>query len=188
MESFSYLVVLVSIILAMGLTRILSSIGKMLELRRQVTFYWVHLLWALNLFLWIVLEWWVLFRWNTQHTWSFYLFAFLLLAPTLSFLASVILLPDPKPETDYHTLYYTNRRWFFAIASLLPLIDAVDTLLKGTTHFLAQGPIYILTILLVTSLSIIAIITPNQKYHKAFSIFFLLYIIAFITINLSTLA
>lgn len=188
MDSFSYLIVLISIILAMGLTRIISSIGKIFELRHTLTTYWVHLLWALNLLLWIVLEWWVLYRWHTQTTWSFYLFAFLLLSPTLTFLAAVILLPDPTHHTNYKDIYYHNRRTFFALASILPILDAIDTLLKGTQHFLDQGLIYPITITLVTTLSITALLTPNQKYHKAFAIFFLLYIITFITINLSTLA
>jgi hypothetical protein len=50
MDPFSYLSVLTSIVLALGITRILSGVGRLLQTRGRVRIYWVHLLWALNLY------------------------------------------------------------------------------------------------------------------------------------------
>ncbi len=76
---------------------------------------------------------------------------------------------------------------FFTLAALLGPLDFVDTLLKGVPHLLAQGPLYIITIVLITALSAVASLTKNQTYHKFFAVFFLVYISFFISINLNAL-
>jgi hypothetical protein len=189
MDYFSYISIVPSIIIALGITRLLTGIGKILERRDKVQNYWVHILWSVNVFLYMALNWWVLFRWEPWQAWSFPLFMFLLLTPTVSFLLSVILFPDPFDEKmDFKKHFYEDRRWFFALAAVLPPLDFFDTLLKGVPHLLAQGPIYLVTIALLTALSIVAALTKNQIYHKFFAIFFLIYISVFIGINLNTLA
>jgi hypothetical protein len=80
--------------------------------------------------------------------------------------------------------FYEDHRWFVTLAALLTPLDFLDTLLKGLPHLIAQGPIYFVTILLITVLSIIAALTKNQTYQRVFAIFFLLYISVFISINL----
>jgi hypothetical protein len=106
----------------------------------------------------------------------------------LHFFQSVVLFPDTFDDRmDFKKHFYEDHRWFFTLAALLPPLDFLDTLLKGMPHLIAQGPIYIVTIVLLTALSIVALLTKNQKYHKFFVVFFLVYISIFITINLNTL-
>ena len=50
MESFAYLSILASIVLALGITRVLPELGRLLQARGRFKLYWVHLLWALLLF------------------------------------------------------------------------------------------------------------------------------------------
>ena len=188
MAFFSYFSFLSSIILALGITRLFSGIGMILERRGQVKLYWVHLLWALNLLLFMVLEWWILFRWRNQQDWNFYLYAFLLLSPAISFLLSVILFPSNQDDLNFKAHYYRNRIWFFSIAALLPPLDAADTLLKGYAHFQAQGPFYVIFLSIVFILTIFGAILQNERYHAFFSIFFLAYMLAFIGVNLNILA
>jgi hypothetical protein len=189
MDLFSYISIVPSIIIALGITRLLTGVGKILEHRHNVKNYWVHTLWSFNLFLYMVLNWWVLYRWSIQLEWNFPLFMFLLLTPTVTFLQSVILYPDMfHAVMDFKESFYDDHRWFFVLAALLPPLDFLDTLLKGVPHLLAQGPIYFLTIGLITTLSIIAAYSKNQTFHKGFAVFFLIYLSIFIGINLNTLA
>jgi hypothetical protein len=188
-DAFSYLSILTSIVLGIGITRLLLGIGTVVQERQRIHIYWVHLLWTLNLFLFFALNWWILFRWQTQQEWNFFLFLFLLLSPIVTFLLTVILYPDRlETHMEFKAYFYQNHRWFFALAALLPPLDLVDTLLKGYAHFLAQGPLYIVTILLIFILSVIASYTKNETYHKVFSVFFLIYLSIFISINLSVLS
>ncbi len=189
MDPFSYLSVLTSIILGLGIARILTGIGKMLQGRQYVRVYSVHLLWSLNLFLYIVLIWWVLYRWQSRQDWTFFLFLFLLLSPTVAFLESILLFPDSnEPVLDLKQQFFANRPWFFGLAALLPPLDALDTLLKGWDHFVSQGFIYVLTLSLVFGLSLVGLLTDREDFHKYYAVFFLVYILIFITINLRVLA
>jgi hypothetical protein len=188
MNPFEFIALLTSIVLALGITRTLTGVGRMLYERKRIRLYWVHIVWVVNVFVWLLLNWWILFRWNTQPTWTFFLFVFVLLSPILAFLLSVILIPEPfEEDADLKAHFYANQRWFFALAALLPPLDLADTLLKGWDHFLAQGVQYPLTIGLLFVLMLVAIRTRNERYHAAFSIFFLVYLLIFITLNLSVL-
>jgi hypothetical protein len=135
------------------------------------------------------MQWWILFRWQSWTEWNFFLFVFLLASPTVAFLMSVILFHDPLSEhTDFKQHFYRNHRWFFTLAAVLPLLDFVDTFLKGYAHLVAQGIIYPVTLGLVTSLSVVGAFTSNEKYHRFFAVFFFVYLLAFITINLNVLS
>jgi hypothetical protein len=177
MDPFSYLSVLISIILALGMTRVLAGIGDMLQARSRRRIYWVHAVWIVNLFLYLVIAWWVFYRWRSQQPWTFFLFVFVLLSPTILFLASLLLFPREGAVDeliDYKTHYYANHRAFFILLALYGPVDVVDTLLKGVPHFLAQGPQYIVsTCLFVIGLTIAAI-TRNERYHQFYAIFFLI--------------
>ena len=78
MAAFEYLSVLISIILALGMTRVLGGVGEMLQARSHRRIYWVHAIWIVNLFLYLVIAWWIFYRWRNQQPWTFFLFVFVL--------------------------------------------------------------------------------------------------------------
>ena len=85
MDPFSYLSVLISIVLALGMTRVLAGVGDMLQARSRRHIYWVHVVWIVNLFLYLVVAWWIFYRWRNQQPWTFFLFVFVLISPTILF-------------------------------------------------------------------------------------------------------
>src|ERR1700757_4598375 len=93
MGAFEYLSVLISIILALGMTRVLAGVGEMLQARSRRRIYWVHAVWIANLFIYLVMGWWIFYRWRSQQQWTFFLFVFVLISPTILFLAALILFP-----------------------------------------------------------------------------------------------
>lgn len=176
MDPFSYLSVLISIILALGMTRVLAGVGEMLQARSRRQIYWVHAVWIVNLFLYLVVAWWIFYRWRNQQPWTFFLFIFVLLSPTILYLASMVLFPregSVDESVNYKTHFYANHRVFFILIGLFGPIDVIDTLLKGIPHFLEQGPRYIIsTSLFILGLTIAAF-TRNQRYHEFYCVFFL---------------
>jgi hypothetical protein len=176
MAAFEYLSVLISIILALGMTRVLGGVGEMLQARSHRRIYWVHVIWIINLFLYLVIAWWIFYRWRNQQPWTFFLFVFVLISPTLLYLASLLLFPregDFDSAVDYKTHYYANRRAFFILFALFAPVDIVDSLLKGVPHFLDLGPQYIVINLLYFAGLITAAITRNERYHQFYAVFFL---------------
>jgi hypothetical protein len=148
----------------------------MLQARSRRRIYRVHAIWIVNLFLWLVVTWWIFYRWRDQQPWSFYLFVFVLISPTLLYLASMLLFPregDVDLATDYKTHYYANHRAFFILFALFTPVDIVDSLLKGVPHFLALGPAYFVSGLLYFTGLVTAAITRNERYHEFYAVFFL---------------
>ncbi|MFN8379924.1 MAG: hypothetical protein U0452_14770 [Anaerolineae bacterium] len=189
MEPFAYLSVLTSLVIGLGIARLLTGVGWMMQARGKVRYSWTHALWILNVFLFALLNWWILFRWRTQEEWTFFLLLFVLATPTITFLLTVLLFPENMGEDfDFGEYFFGNRHWFFALSALLAPLDAIDTALKGVDHLIAQGIIYPFTIVLITTLMIIGAYTPNRTYHRIFAVFFLGYLLVFIGINLRVLA
>jgi len=188
LDASAYVSGLTTVVLALGNARLLVGVGRLMEHRPQVRLYWVHLMWVANLFLFLSLQWWILFRWASWTSWNFFLFVFLIASPTVGFLLCVMLFHEPLSEhADFKQHFYGNHRWFFSLGALLPPLDFIDTLWKGYSHLVAQGFIYPITLTLVTSLSIVGAITANEKYHKFFAVFFFVYLTAFVAMNLNVL-
>jgi len=161
---------------ALGMTRALAGVGDMLQARSHRRIYWVHAVWIVNLFLYLVVAWWMFYRWRNQQTWTFFLFVFVLISSTIMYLASLLLFPregDVDLAVDYKTHYYANHRAFFILFALFTPVDVVDSLLKGTRHFLELGPQYTASAVLYFADLVTAAITRNERYHQFYAVFFL---------------
>ena len=126
MDPFSYLSVLISIILALGMTRVLAGVGEMLQARSRRRLYWVHAVWVVNLFLYLVVAWSIFYRWRNQQPWTFFFFIFVLISPTILYLASIVLFPPESSLDDfvnYKTHYYSNHRVFFVLFAVFSPVD-----------------------------------------------------------------
>ncbi len=190
MSAFEYLSVLISIILALGMTRVLAGVGEMLQARSRRHIYWVHALWIVNLFLYLVVAWWIFYRWRNQQPWTFFLFLFVLISPTILYLASLILFPREgaiDESVDFKTHYYANHRAFFILFGLFTPVDFVDSLLKGVPHFLALGPQYIISGVLYFVGLTTAAITRNERYHQFYAVFFFVHTVVISWIIFHTL-
>lgn len=76
MRPFDYLSILVSIIVALGVTALLSNTARYIRLRDRITGYAPGIVWVSALFLLQVQIWWVSFHRREIETWTF--FGFLL--------------------------------------------------------------------------------------------------------------
>jgi hypothetical protein len=176
MNAFEYLSVLISIILALGMTRVLAGVAEMLQAPTYRGIYWVHVIWIVNLFVYLVIAWWIFYRWRNQQEWTFFLFVFVLISPTILYLAAMLLFPRESSageSIDYKAHYYANHRAFFILFSMFTVVDIFDSLLKGVPHFLELGTQYIVSSSLYFTGEMIAAITRHERYHQFYAIFFL---------------
>ncbi|MFL6539921.1 MAG: hypothetical protein ACJ8HU_04105 [Chthoniobacterales bacterium] len=191
MDPFSYLSVLISIVLALGMTQVLTGVGEMLQARSRRQVYWIHAVWVFNLFLFLVIAWWIFYRWRNVTEWTYYLFLFVLIAPTLLYLASLVLFPPPERHGesvhDYKTHYYANRRGFFILFGLWIPVDVTDTLLKGSQHFLSLGIPYIASAIILLFLFALAATTRDERVHGFLAIYFFVHTILISVVFFRTL-
>ena len=177
MDPFSYLVVLTSIVLGLGVTRLVGGLGHLMQTRKRRRPYWVHTLWMLNLLLSMTIVWWIAYRWRMNEHWTFLVFIWLLLPPTVLYLIASLLFPDQDemvPISDWETYFFDHHREIFLLQAAVFPIDVVDTLLKGMAHFRAQGPIYLAAMCLWFVLCLVAATTKRKAFHGFFAIFFMI--------------
>jgi len=79
MDEFSYLSVLLSVILGLAVTQILKGFRGLLLSRARVRIYWPVIAWAVLLLLICFQSWWAMFGMRARHDWTFQQFAVVLL-------------------------------------------------------------------------------------------------------------
>jgi hypothetical protein len=138
---FEYLAVIVSVIIGLGLTRILEGVGRQLEARDRVRVYWAHLVFTAIVFLGHLLFWWLFWSSRDVEAWSFFPFLFLLLQPIILYLLAGLCFPDfsDTEPIDFRAFYYRNHRWFFGLFALLMVLISLRDILFRSVPWISQG-------------------------------------------------
>ena len=71
MDEFSYLSVLLSIILGLAVTQILTGFRGLLQSRARVRIYWPAIAWSFLLLVICAQSWWAMFGLRSHHAWTF---------------------------------------------------------------------------------------------------------------------
>ncbi len=136
MDAFSYLSVLISIVLGLGVTQVLTGFGRMIEARDRVRTYGPALIWAGVILLIHVQTWWVMFGLRAHQGWTFGAFLMVLLQPLVLYLLAALALPTDfgsGSPVDLRVHYERHAPWFFGLGVLLLAQSVVrDLVLNGT--------------------------------------------------------
>lgn len=138
MDAFGHLSVLLSIILGLGITQVLTALGRVVRARDHVRLHAPALGWALILLLVYVQVWWSMFGLRGHADWTFPQFATVLTQAILLYLLAALALPeDLLAEPDLARHYARQSPWFFGVLLGALLVSvAKDPLLHGS---LASG-------------------------------------------------
>ena len=146
MDAFSYLVTFIGLIPALALTRVLGGLADLVQhhvspARGRVRWSGLFVLWAIVLVLFNAYEWWLIYGWRNQAPFRFWLFAFLLVKPSILLFLARLFMPDVEPgaEIDLEAHYYSVLRWVVPLTALYILLDIPDTLLHGRETFARLG-------------------------------------------------
>ena len=83
-----------SIVVGLGIARILSGFSSLLEYRREIELDWITILWAVNVLGYHLLFWWIVVNnWRFLSEWSFLQFGSLFLYGALIFFCASLILP-----------------------------------------------------------------------------------------------
>ena len=180
MEMFNYVMVLASVIIGLGITHLLQGVCGIVQHPHREKIYWIHLVWVSVIFLRAIFWWWFEFRLSKTAEWTFTLYLFVLAYAVLIYLWCALLFPRDLAGYDgFKDYFYSRRGWFFGLILVGQAVDVADTLLKGLDHFRSLGPTYPIAISILSLLLLIAMRTRNERFHGAFAIFAVLYLIAY---------
>jgi hypothetical protein len=183
---FSYLGVLISVILGLALTHLLRGLSKLVQLRDTVKPYWVHVVWTVNVILYILGIWWGMYWWNKLDTWTTELFLFLSAYSIVIFLLSSLLYPAEFPhDMNFENYFYKNKTWFFGLLTASLLLDIPETYRKGAAHLRDVPKEYIVFLPACLLIVSIAAFSNNRRVQATLCLAWLAVILAYM--NLSAL-
>src|SRR5437868_14508749 len=94
MDEFSYLSVLLSIIIGLAIAQLLQGLTGVIQVRERVRLYAPSLLWAVFRVVVAVHMWWAMFGMRARHHWSFVAFGVVILQTFVFFVLSALVLPS----------------------------------------------------------------------------------------------
>lgn len=164
MDQFSYLSVLLSIILGLAITQILKGLRGLVLARVRVRMYWLPVTWAVLVLIVAVQSWWAMFGLRHVENWTFLGFSFVLLQNVLLYLVAALVLPDFFGEAvDLRAHYFGHHRLFFGLFLLTALASlAKDLVLSG--HLTAPVNLAFHGGFLIIAAS--AMLTAREAWHR----------------------
>jgi hypothetical protein len=163
MSPFEYLAVLVSLILGLGITHILTGVGRAIHRRGEIRTDLTHNLWTIATFLILVLNWWVFFQSRSVSDWTFDQFLLVIGWAVAFYLMAVVLYPPGmKPGEDYGRVFQVNRPWFLGLFIASSAIDILQTASRGD---LFHPPLYLPFVLHLIALAGIGMVVRRRGYH-----------------------
>jgi len=181
MDLYAHVRIIVGVVISLGLTHLLRSAAHMIQHPGKQKIYWVHMMWALFMFIYVLHYWWWEFWLRELRYWSFAIYLFTIAYAVLIYMTCAMLFPDSMADyPSYEEYFYSRRQWFFGLLIALFALDLVDTLLKGRQYYLHLGMAYALRAIVFIAGCAIAIATRNRRYHQFFSIIGVVYQLLYI--------
>lgn len=156
LSPFEYITVLLSIILGMGIARLMTGIAGVVSRWERTTLYLPHTILVVLVFILHIQEWWALFELRDFSYWRLPVFLFISLYPINLYLLSHLLFPArwPKGAVDLPAFYYRHYRrilGFIGALIVLSVLDNVwisryglqDQILQGSLLFIITAFLFI---------------------------------------------
>ena len=132
MNPFSYLSVLVSIVLGLGVSQLLKGFSRWLELRKEFAAFGPTIAWATFLLLVHFQTWWSMYGMRDYVNWTFIQFSVVLLQPIILFLLAALVFPSSSsPHRRLQDHFFHQRRWFFGLFLVLIAVSLLKDLARS---------------------------------------------------------
>ena len=114
MDSFTYISVLLSIVLGLAVTQVLLGLRGLILTRAKVKLYSTTLIWAVIALLIPIQAWWADFSMRKNANWTFFALVIMLQAISI-YMITALVLPDISGEdfVDLREHFFAHRTWLF---------------------------------------------------------------------------
>lgn len=162
MTHFEFISVAVSVVLSLGVIRLLDAIRHAFHSPGR---YLVLFLWIIVKLMNHLLFWWALWSYRDFTNWNVLVFSWILLFPGLLYLqVTSLVTTTPHAIADWRAHFYSVRRWFFSANILLILHTAVTISLVRIDASLL--PVLVAQSLLLI-INIVGVLNAHPKVHIA---------------------
>tara|TARA_B100002052_G_C15595368_1_gene468517 strand:- start:45 stop:608 length:564 start_codon:yes stop_codon:yes gene_type:complete len=184
MSAFEFVAVLFSVIVGLAISHLLSAASELIEIHSRVKRYWVNTVWLITIFIWDIFTWWGMWELNKLEYWDYPSFFLVVVNLSGIYFMTTLVLPQPVEEgqIDLKKHYFSIHRIFFIIIAY----NFASIILIN--HFLFFKPIispFTIMPFLLTILSSYGAITKSTTYHGFLSVFALLSLIIFMSLDVT---
>lgn len=186
MSPFEFVAVFFSVIIGLGISHLLRAISDLVEIRDRVRTDWVHAVYVVLVFIWLVHSWWGMWTLQEAPSWSYG--AFLLMVGTLAsvYMMSALALPRAPEQgvVDLRAHFDVVRPVFLgAMALSAALAVPVNHLLFGTPliSYFVLAPAFVVVAALV------GIKTAARRYHAVMAVVLLVLFVTFMALDTTVL-
>lgn len=186
-DAFSYLSVLLSIILGLTMAEILLGYRSLLLVRGKVKFYAPSLIWSAIMLILAVHFWWASFGLAARQNWDFTAFSVILAQCVMLFMGASLVLPEPSSDEniDLRAHYYREAIPFFTFGLLFILFGFTrDWLLDRRIE---RGGIPQAFFLFFTGITLLGLFVRKPRVHEIIAPIMGVAVIAFIVMMFAKL-
>ena len=166
MTHFEYISVIVSVILGLGIVRLLGSLDQVFSAQR----YWPHALWVVTIFWMQVQNWWAFWGMRTVE-FNVLLYSVWIGFASLLYLTTVSLTNRESSDVAWKEHFYARRKWFFTIVMLsLTTAVFVSFIFFGASLTHPYRALQLFGIVLAG----VGLFSAQERLHKSVSVLFFL--------------
>ena len=170
MTQHEYVFVALSIILGLGITRLLHSIGILIRVHRRVRFHWSSTVYAICVMAYVLQLWWVGWGLRELEAWSFLDFLVLVIGSIFIYGAAEMALPLPE-EGDLDMLGHSRDLGRLSALSML-LYFLIGPYVNLTMY---DNPLLPSLIMPVLGMTIVGLMMAVPRWFPGLSIAFAIY-------------
>lgn len=185
MDYSSYLRVLLSVWVGLGLGQLVQALHRLARFKGPIRWDWIPLVWAGLAFLMFIQTWWAYFLILQSPLWA-NLFAFLL--PLSAFVILYLICASALPDVtktpdgvavDLEAFYFGQHHYFFALwAVLLIIASIVSALVRGHVQVFRGDGFRLVAI----AAALLLTFSGNRRIHAAVTIASLAALVTFIVL------
>ena len=176
MTLFEYLVVLLSIVLSLGVVRLLDALPSALRPGQR---HPLHITWLINVFLLHVQYWWVFWSYSSGVAWNYPSFLLALASPVLLYSLAITVAPrDAEGVESWRDNFWGIRARFFCLfAAWVLVVSLANWLVLGQPFLnrlrLGQAAFFVLFLG--------GAVSDRPRFHNLLAIITVLAAVLFIT-------
>lgn len=159
MQPFEFVMVLVSIIVALGVAELLAGVVRIL--RGELKSHWIHGLWVFNLLILQLQYCWALFDLEARGEWVFVDLIRILTPSIMLFLASSLLFPARNERGKLVEFYYSNRKPVFGLLIAVMFYFGMISFSMSVVTAIQFSAVAMLVVLLLT---------PHPRVHAVLTL------------------
>jgi len=168
MGAFSYLSVLLSVILGLAIQQVLQGCRALVLARARVRWHWPTLAWTAIILGVVAQHWWSSFGLSGHAGWTFAAFGAILVQTALIYMMAALVLPDvPAGEAiDLRAHYVREAPAFFGVGAAAVAWSLVR---EGVLHGALPRGGNLAFHLVAFGLSVVAVFVRRAWFHHAFA-------------------